>query len=82
MSVPVDSLLPLQKRDRGITRQRDAAEEMKFLSQPYHLGLQNFDAYVYDGSAGSGATVYISDTGANLNNIVFRHPQSGGFDQR
>ncbi|KAI4283434.1 MAG: hypothetical protein L6R38_002156 [Xanthoria sp. 2 TBL-2021] len=58
LSVPVDSLLPLQKRDRGITRQRDAAEEMKFLSQPYHLGLQNFDAYVYDGSAGSGITEF------------------------
>ncbi|CAO1602019.1 hypothetical protein XANCAGTX0491_005655 [Xanthoria calcicola] len=71
LSVPVDSLAPLQKRDKGIARQWDAADEMKFLSQPYHLGLRNFNDYVYDGSAGYGVTVYITDTGANLENIEF-----------
>ncbi|KAL8846626.1 MAG: hypothetical protein Q9198_011277 [Flavoplaca austrocitrina] len=72
LSVTIDDAAPLQKRDKGITRQRDAAEEMKFLSQPYHLELRNFKDYVYDGSAGNGVTVYISDTGANLENIVLR----------
>ncbi|KAI4278331.1 MAG: hypothetical protein LQ337_001100 [Flavoplaca oasis] len=70
MSVTVDDAASLEKRDNGITRQGNAAEEMKFLSQPYHLELRNFKDYVYDGSAGSGVTVYISDSGANLDNIV------------
>ena len=51
-------------------RQRYAAEEMKFLSQPIDLQLPNFEHYVYDESAGRGVTVYISDTGANLTNTV------------
>ena len=80
LSIPVDSLTPLQKRDKGIARQWDAADEMKFLSQPYHLGLRNFNDYVYDGSAGYGVTVYVSDTGANLNNIVFGPLRSSSLD--
>ncbi|KAL8652222.1 MAG: hypothetical protein Q9226_004359 [Calogaya cf. arnoldii] len=58
LNAPVDNFSPLQERDRGIARQRDAAEEMKFLSQPYNLELRNFNDYVYDGSAGAGVTEF------------------------
>ena len=60
----------IHKRDEGLRRQKDAAEEMRFLSQPIDLRIENFKDYVYDGSAGRDVTVYISDTGANLTNIV------------
>ncbi|KAL8890233.1 MAG: hypothetical protein Q9215_002572, partial [Flavoplaca cf. flavocitrina] len=51
-----------------LRRQKYAAEEMKFLSQPPELSLPNFEHYVYEESAGRGVNVYISDTGANLAN--------------
>ncbi|KAL8891539.1 MAG: hypothetical protein Q9192_005730 [Flavoplaca navasiana] len=78
MSVTVDGFASLEKRDNGIIRQPNAAEEMKFLSQPYHLELRNFNDYVYDGTAGSGVTVYISDSGANLDNIEFKYGANVG----
>ncbi|KAL8924380.1 MAG: hypothetical protein Q9172_002727 [Xanthocarpia lactea] len=61
----------LHKRDDGLARQRNAAEEMKFLSQPLDLKLASFRDYVYDASAGRDVTVYISDTGANLTHHEF-----------
>ncbi|KAI4219561.1 MAG: hypothetical protein L6R40_008718 [Gallowayella cf. fulva] len=68
----------MQKRNTGLTRQRNAVDEMRLLSQPIDLNdfdhyLRYFKDYVYDGSAGSGVTVYISDTGANLANPEFTH---------
>lgn len=71
MSVPNTIPHRIQKRNEGLLRQRRAANEMKFISQPYEFpDVFNFDEYVYDRAAGVGITVYISDTGANLTNPV------------
>ena len=58
----------LLKRDEGFTTQTGAQPEMVFISQPRILGsggvpLDNLNGrYVFDGSAGRGATVYMIDT--------------------
>lgn len=59
------------RRDRGLTRQSPAVGEMVFISQPQGIPLANLKPrYVYDASAGSGQTVYIVDTGADLTHDV------------
>ncbi|KAI4241695.1 MAG: hypothetical protein L6R42_011193, partial [Xanthoria sp. 1 TBL-2021] len=81
MSVPNTIPHLIQKRNEGLLRQRRAANEMKFISQPYEFpDVFNFDEYVYDRAAGVGITVYISDTGANLTNPEFQ--QGSNIAQR
>ena len=66
------------RRDRGLTRQSTVLDEMIFISQPKGFTLGKLKSrYVYDKSAGTGQTVYIVDTGADLtSDVSFMSPRS------
>ena len=62
----------LEKRDDGYVRSQNAANEMIFVSMPDQRKNAGYRDFVYDKSAGSGVTLYIVDTGAELSNDAVR----------
>ncbi|KAK3622536.1 hypothetical protein LTR56_022165 [Elasticomyces elasticus] len=57
----------------SIVRQRDAGDEMAFISQEEGHALTDYAGnYYFDSTAGAGVTVYILDSGADLTNSEFR----------
>lgn len=68
MSQPPKQRAPPSKLEkRKDTYQANAKDELVFISQPFGKGLKDMgQKYHYDDSAGKGITVYIVDTGADL----------------
>lgn len=67
----VEAQATIVRRDRGLTRQSPVVDEMTFISQPEGIQLRLLKPrYVYDATAGSGQTVYIVDSGADLTHDV------------
>jgi hypothetical protein len=52
-------------------RQINADTQLKIVSQPRNIALDDLTGYYYIPEAGRGVTIYIIDSGANL-----RHPVS------
>ncbi|RFU26068.1 hypothetical protein B7463_g10270, partial [Scytalidium lignicola] len=68
----------LQKRNQGLVRQPGALDELVHISLGPNLQLaMQSGNYVYDKTGGTGSTVYIIDTGANLANPEFPDPALG-----
>ncbi|KAL8996024.1 MAG: hypothetical protein Q9169_004371 [Polycauliona sp. 2 TL-2023] len=58
----------LVKRDDGLVNSHKIDPEMVFVSLPDQAKVEDYEDFVYDKSAGTGVTVYIVDTGADLRN--------------
>lgn len=67
----------LTKRNQGLIRRDPAFLELQAISVAANLPFSTQDnSYVFDGTGGAGATVYIIDTGADLTNDVSSIPSS------
>jgi hypothetical protein len=67
------------KRDDGYVRSQNVAQEMTFVSLPDGENIDDYYDFVYDKSAGSGVTLYIVDSGAELSNDAVRRYTSNNF---
>ena len=56
--------------DPLIIRQTNALTELMIVSQPMGVDLQGLKGYDYIRQAGHGITIYVIDSGANLQNPV------------
>lgn len=59
----------LQKRDTALSNQRNAPWDLVETSFPPNQ-TRNSNEYVYDSAGGAGSTIYVFDSGANMNNPV------------
>ncbi|KAJ5820587.1 hypothetical protein N7474_006178 [Penicillium riverlandense] len=53
---------------------RDVGPEMKFISQPHGYPIEDVAAFTFLDYAGSDSTVYVHDTGMNLQDPEFQNP--------
>lgn len=68
----------VSKRDEILVKDDKAPPELRLVSQPQSqpdLDLDKLQNYVYDDKGGQGVTVYVIDSGVNLNHPVscFQH---------
>ena len=59
-----------RKRDGTIMMQPTALDELKMFSQAPGASLSGLAGYAFDSMGGQGITVYVIDTGMNLNHRV------------
>jgi hypothetical protein len=58
------------KRDDNIKVQTDPLIDLRMISQPPGVPLGSLPIFAYNSIAGRGITVYIMDSGANINHPV------------
>lgn len=66
----MNSNLRHKKRDPVLSVQTNAPPELKVVSQPAGINLDNLPGYVYDPTSGEGITVFVLDYGYDSDNPV------------
>ena len=72
----MNSNLRHKKRDQEIHVQTNARPELKVVSQPAGINLDNLEGYFYDPTGGKDITVFILDYGYNGLDPVSAFPKT------
>ena len=70
----LSSTSQLRKRATAIEFDEDAVDDVKIISQPKGVTLDDLKGYYYDGTAGQKTVVYVVDSGATPDTPVSQSP--------